>query len=434
MTAPSELAALADCEFCRCTPNASSPERCTSIDQAKDCCWFTESDKAAYKARLAASPSAMKEALEATNQLLIDVMHGPSAAIKERASCQFDSNIAALASLDAPAKEAAAPAAPYGYLYEFKGTVSFSKTRKNEYMRNEPWTETVVYAVAGENSEPIVWQYRVMFDKGCARENEWCDWHDAGKKYFDKVNAEIAAGATRVQTRALYTAPPLQAPADSDAVREACKLSTHDDNLEGRRTKPSDWKLQRPLAALTAQAAKAPAVSEADVGREACAQIASDALDELGTDAFVKKHGWANLRDIVALRVLGLLSKDSSIQSTAQGGGTDAPAAEGIDWADFPEDIHDIVSEAVIHAAAVIRKDDDVREAHRRLAAGVKEALDALHAPAADREAVARIIDPDAFASDEMIPISEARRRDKAIRKADAILALHASTSAAEEK
>jgi hypothetical protein len=52
--------------------------------------------------------------------------------------------------------------------------------------------------------EPVAWQYRVMFDKGHVRDDEWCDWHDAGKKYFDKVTADIAAGATRVQTRVLY--------------------------------------------------------------------------------------------------------------------------------------------------------------------------------------------------------------------------------------
>lgn len=60
---------------------------------------------------------------------------------------------------------------------------------------------------AARREEPVAWQYRAMFDKGSLREDEWCPWRDAGRKYFDKLNAEIAAGATRVQTRALYAYP-----------------------------------------------------------------------------------------------------------------------------------------------------------------------------------------------------------------------------------
>lgn len=77
--------------------------------------------------------------------------------------------------------------------------------------------------LAAQSPEPVAWQYRVMFDKGSARENEWCPWRDAGKKYFDKVTAEIAAGATRVQTRILYTAPPQ--PASDGALREALDIA-----------------------------------------------------------------------------------------------------------------------------------------------------------------------------------------------------------------
>lgn len=53
---------------------------------------------------------------------------------------------------------------------------------------------------------PVAWQYRVMYDRWHARKDEWCEWRDAGKRYFNKVNAEIAAGATRVQIRALCVA------------------------------------------------------------------------------------------------------------------------------------------------------------------------------------------------------------------------------------
>lgn len=66
--------------------------------------------------------------------------------------------------------------------------------------------------------EPVAWQYRVMFDEGHARGKEWCEWRDAGKKYFDKVNSEIAAGATRVQTRALYDHAPPPPQVDREAV------------------------------------------------------------------------------------------------------------------------------------------------------------------------------------------------------------------------
>jgi hypothetical protein len=77
------------------------------------------------------------------------------------------------------------------------------------------------FAPTPPSSEPVAWQYRVMFDKGSVREDEWCPWRDAGKKYFDKVNAEIAAGATRVQTRALYAHPHPAAGAEREAVATA---------------------------------------------------------------------------------------------------------------------------------------------------------------------------------------------------------------------
>lgn len=57
-------------------------------------------------------------------------------------------------------------------------------------------------------SEPVAWQYRCMYDKGHARETEWCDWHDASQRYYDEVVAEIAAGKQRVQVRALCVATP----------------------------------------------------------------------------------------------------------------------------------------------------------------------------------------------------------------------------------
>lgn len=59
-------------------------------------------------------------------------------------------------------------------------------------------------AMAQSSLIPAAWQYRVMFDATHARRDEWCPWCDAGEKYFNKVNAEIAAGATRVETRVLY--------------------------------------------------------------------------------------------------------------------------------------------------------------------------------------------------------------------------------------
>lgn len=137
-----------------------------------------------------------------------------------------------------PASTNSGSVKPCGYLYELDGSMdeTFSRERKSEYMRNEPWTETVLYAT-----------------------------------------------------------PPLQAPAHSDAVREALKRvrdqlseAIHtgfrkgsDHQAAGRahnaigQIPEKEWSniVQFILdglgvtAAFTAQAAKAPAVSEADVGR-----------------------------------------------------------------------------------------------------------------------------------------------------------------------
>lgn len=51
--------------------------------------------------------------------------------------------------------------------------------------------------------EQVVWQYRVMFDLGHKRENEWCDWHGITKEGYEHTLAEIASGKTRIQVRAL---------------------------------------------------------------------------------------------------------------------------------------------------------------------------------------------------------------------------------------
>jgi hypothetical protein len=52
----------------------------------------------------------------------------------------------------------------------------------------------------------VAWQYRVMYDKGSSRENEWCDWHNTDEAYYNKLCAEIITGQrVRVEVRALYT-------------------------------------------------------------------------------------------------------------------------------------------------------------------------------------------------------------------------------------
>jgi len=67
-----------------------------------------------------------------------------------------------------------------------------------------------------KSAEPVEWQVRCMHDKGHKFENEWCEWRFCTKKWFDQVNADLAAGVRdRMQTRALYATPP------SDAAREA---------------------------------------------------------------------------------------------------------------------------------------------------------------------------------------------------------------------
>lgn len=55
-------------------------------------------------------------------------------------------------------------------------------------------------------TEPVVWQYRCMYDEGHARSKDWCEWHDAGKVYYDRCVAEIEAGNKRLQVRSLCVA------------------------------------------------------------------------------------------------------------------------------------------------------------------------------------------------------------------------------------
>lgn len=78
-------------------------------------------------------------------------------------------------------------------------------------------------------AEAVAWQTRCMYDKRSARENEWCDWRDCTEKWFNKTNEYIAAGAQRIQARALYAALPAANTAGD--VREAAATlveSCHD--------------------------------------------------------------------------------------------------------------------------------------------------------------------------------------------------------------
>lgn len=52
-------------------------------------------------------------------------------------------------------------------------------------------------------TEPEVWQHRVMRDWWHESHAEWCDWHNISKARYDRTLAEIAAGKTRIQVRAL---------------------------------------------------------------------------------------------------------------------------------------------------------------------------------------------------------------------------------------
>lgn len=60
--------------------------------------------------------------------------------------------------------------------------------------------------VAGADREIVAWQYRCMFDKGSARQDEWCEWHITSQKHYDKIVDEIRSGRERVQVRALVDA------------------------------------------------------------------------------------------------------------------------------------------------------------------------------------------------------------------------------------
>lgn len=116
--------------------------------------------------RLSATTSArdVREALEATNKLLIDVMHGPSPAIKERASCQFDQNIAALSNLDAAAPAAGGdetigfaawhPVHGFGAINELAIRELFSHAKTDANLANHPsddprWQVVPVSVVKG---------------------------------------------------------------------------------------------------------------------------------------------------------------------------------------------------------------------------------------------------------------------------------------------
>jgi hypothetical protein len=58
--------------------------------------------------------------------------------------------------------------------------------------------------IAKAAPEPVAWQYRVKYDKGNSRENEWCDWHHTSELYYTSLCKEIAAGRDRIEVRALY--------------------------------------------------------------------------------------------------------------------------------------------------------------------------------------------------------------------------------------
>lgn len=59
-------------------------------------------------------------------------------------------------------------------------------------------------------AEPVVWQYRVKYDLGSPRQDEWCDWHDTTKKYYDHLCGEVERRHGRLEVRALYAAPPVR--------------------------------------------------------------------------------------------------------------------------------------------------------------------------------------------------------------------------------
>jgi len=300
--------------------------------------------------RLAASPSAMKEALEAIISVIDNLLGDTDPSIPDDYDdddikreyplfwvCQ---QLSALA-LDAPAKEAAAPAA-------------------------ETPTDSALCKA-------------------------WCD---AGGGFYGPSRNGVMSEAKLLPFLRSLSAPPLQAPADSDAVRDAVERAAEcfktakelRDNSRGNCNAIEQalmWErkaVNAIRAALTAPAAKAPAVSEADVGREDRRAQRIQELHEIADGA----TGEGLYRRGLARQELNRMLAEDAIQSAAQGDGTDAPAA--------------------------------------------------------DREAVARALPrwlyatADEFEPDEFDKLSEENKKAFRYAADAAILALHASTSAAERK
>lgn len=73
-------------------------------------------------------------------------------------------------------------------------------------------------------SAPVVWQVRLLHDKGHALENEWCDWRDISKYWFGIYSARIDAGTqTRMQVRARAPLP------EPPALADRCERSVGPD-------------------------------------------------------------------------------------------------------------------------------------------------------------------------------------------------------------
>jgi hypothetical protein len=52
----------------------------------------------------------------------------------------------------------------------------------------------------------VAWQYRMMYDKGSSRENEWGDWRTTDEAFYNMLCGDIITGQrTRIEVRALYT-------------------------------------------------------------------------------------------------------------------------------------------------------------------------------------------------------------------------------------
>lgn len=303
MTAPSELAALAD--------ELQSGDLRTATGTALS---KKQIDLIASTLRLAASPSAMKEALEATSQLLIDVMHDPSAAIKERASCQFDRNIAAIASLDAPA---AAPAAKAGEIIPSVDNCGKYLAECNDgrllYLNHaNEWQECPNYIKAPADSDAV--------REACAKV---ADAHkgSAAKKRL--------AQNSRANPDALIEIYAEERGEDIASEMIASAIRAFD------------------LSALTAPAVKATAVSEADVGRIKNTKNVGRFRVTEGDDSklrvfeHVEKAGTpardielCECRDRRYAETIAIALEKMCRPALAQGGGTDAPAAdrEAVIW------------------------------------------------------------------------------------------------------